>query len=445
MRFDLLGAGMAERDEAMMQMAWYEGLQLLPQHFQAMDARLDGLLHRQMLAASPYSWGIDRLEIDKAALASGTLRVSAIAGGFQDGLAFAWNAQRDGVLECALDDVDVARYSLVVPRTDIALDGKHITRFRQLVGAPVADWTNRDEKAAIVRWLPNLGIRRWDPTNSLYMEIPFLEVTRTASGFKASGFQPPAVRLVPDSTCATEIAAMAQLLRTKAAQLAVAPVPSMLTADFRCGLGWILSSLVAGLPRLEAQMASATAHPYDVFLTLCTIAGMVSPLAGKVPEYVPAYDHADPGAAILPVVRAVHDIVNGIGVDGRRWREVPFALSDGEWIVTVPAHDKQAELVVQAVFDPSVPDSVVASWLQHALICFADEKNRCRELRIRGLARRLQTSLPELGLSAAPGHRYVRISVADVLDFTERQLIIASPDERSGLVLTTVSLIEWIS
>lgn len=441
LHFDLFAlSGHLERDDAISQIAWYEGLQLLPQHFQSWDERLDRLLQRHMLSRSPYSWGIDRLKIDELALESGTLRLIAAAGCFPDGLTFAWNSLRQRPVECALEpSMGPVRYALAVPCEDFTENGTSAGRYMQFVAPPLSDRTNRDEKAAIVRMSPNLSIRRWDPLNPLYVQIPFLEVTNTATGFAATDFHPPAVRLIPDSRCASEVASLIRRLRAKAGQLGALPVSTLLTAEYRPGLNWILSSLVTGLPRLEAQVAGMVAHPYDLFLSLCMIAGAVSPLAGRPPDPFPAYNHADPGASISVVTRFISEVVNPIGMSPSRWNEVPFAFADGEWTVQVPDRHNQSELLVLVAFDKGTTESVVSSWLQHALICFSDEKGRCRETRVRGLMRRIQ-SIPEAGLDARPGECYIRVDVRDGIDALERQLIIADSDARSGLVFTRVSL-----
>lgn len=442
MDFDLLSTGLADKNEAITQIAWFEGLQLLPQHFQSLDARLDGLLRRKMLSSSPYSWGIDRLKIDAQVLGRGILRLALVAGCFPDGLIFAWNSLRDGTVECALEiDTDTIRYALAVPREDFAEKGIDVGRYTQFVAPPLADRANRDEKAVIVRLLPNLSIRRWDALNPLYVQIPFIEVTKTATGFVATSFHPPAVRLIPGSSCEEEVANLIRLLRTKATQLSTLPVPTLLNSEYGPGLNWILSLLTSGLPRLEVQLAGMVTHPYELFLSLCVIAGAVSALRGKAPDYFPPYNHADLSASISGVVEFISEIVQPIGMNPSRWSEDPFIFADGEWTGSVSTRPKQGELLILVVFDQETAESTVSSWVQHALICFSDEKNRCRQARVRGLVRRKQSTL-EVGLEATPGQCYICVDVTGVFEATEKKLIIAGSDERSGLTLARVSLMK---
>src|SRR5687767_13997817 len=67
---------------------WSKGTLLTPQHLQAHDRYLDELLRLQLGALTFCPWGMWRLEIDREALAGGTLLVRAASGRFPDGLLF---------------------------------------------------------------------------------------------------------------------------------------------------------------------------------------------------------------------------------------------------------------------------------------------------------------------------------------------------------------------
>ena len=67
---------------------WSKGTLLTPQHLQAQDRYLDELLRLQLGALTFCPWGITRLEIDREALAGGTVVVRAVTGRFPAGLLF---------------------------------------------------------------------------------------------------------------------------------------------------------------------------------------------------------------------------------------------------------------------------------------------------------------------------------------------------------------------
>ena len=64
---------------------WGEGLLLRPQHFQRQDHYHEQCLHRSIKAVHPYAWGVENLQVDKEALASGVLRLLGLSVRFQDG------------------------------------------------------------------------------------------------------------------------------------------------------------------------------------------------------------------------------------------------------------------------------------------------------------------------------------------------------------------------
>lgn len=64
---------------------WGEGLFLRPQHFQQQDQYHEQRLNAGVLAANPYAWGVLKLEVDRDALSSGSLRLLELALRFDDG------------------------------------------------------------------------------------------------------------------------------------------------------------------------------------------------------------------------------------------------------------------------------------------------------------------------------------------------------------------------
>ena len=64
---------------------WGEGLFLRPQLFQQQDRYHEARLSQMSQLLQPYAWGIQRLKLDKASLALGTLRVLEVSAVFPGG------------------------------------------------------------------------------------------------------------------------------------------------------------------------------------------------------------------------------------------------------------------------------------------------------------------------------------------------------------------------
>lgn len=67
---------------------WSDGLFLRPQHFQQQQRYIDGVIEASLKALRAYPWGVERFEIDEAALTLGSLQINVANGLAPDGTAF---------------------------------------------------------------------------------------------------------------------------------------------------------------------------------------------------------------------------------------------------------------------------------------------------------------------------------------------------------------------
>ncbi len=439
--FDISSNYRAQNRDLLARLAWYEGLQLLPQHLQAMDDRVEGLLFRQMSVATPLSWGLDRLALDQTALQAGILRILNVAGQFSDGTVFSWDDHQSGRLETLVragENGVLRRYAIAMPLDDFTADGVEVHRYRQIPGDFLADRNNRSEKAAVARWIPNLSICEYDTGRSHLLQIPFIDVERSAGGFEAGSYHPPAARLLRESDCRRQIVRLIKRMRAKASQLESAPLPLALSRDHKVGLMPVFSAIAAMLPKLEAQLYADVAKPYDILLNLCEVAGMLSALTGKVPDLFPAYDHTDLARSLLAVSRYIEDITRGVNFEDSRWHETPFVLSGNRWTCPVVARPEE-DVLVRVSFRVSDLDASINTWIDHALVAWDVQEAECRNLRVRGL-RRTQGAAPSgSNSSETRNHRYLSIRSGRI---TGKDLVISAPDPQAQVAVTAI---HWLT
>src|SRR5208282_5360436 len=67
---------------------WAKGTFLTPQHLQFQDRFLENVLDFKLVALQFCPWGFAELQIDRAALSTGSLLLTRAAGLFPDGLVF---------------------------------------------------------------------------------------------------------------------------------------------------------------------------------------------------------------------------------------------------------------------------------------------------------------------------------------------------------------------
>jgi len=429
-----------------MPLAWFEGLQLMPQHFQAIDSRIDAMFARHLNMIYPYFWGVDELHIDEDTLSNGRLTIAKVSGCFPDGLVFEWTSAQDGALDADLStEEEVARYCLAIAIEDLNEKGKSIRRYEKYISLSSDDIVSNDNVVPIIRWKPNLILKTYQRNDKKYIQIPLIDIIKNARGHEIGDFHPPSARLIVGSGCHSKVVHFARLLREKAELIKVSPVSVVNADDYHNSLGWIFNSVVGSLVNLESVLSDEAAHPQDIYDALCNIVASTSGLAGKIPPRLPVYSHLDIAERIGLVVEIAKRAIAPLGIDYLEWRMHSFLLNSGEWRVLIPDDFQGEEFLLQAVFDPVVSVSYVQTWLENVLIYVSGQKQNFREMRVRGLDRRLDTDPPIFDHPFNIDGVVFRVFTSGSVKVLNQSLVIENPDERLNLKIKSLSLMQSIS
>lgn len=278
---------------------WHEGMLLAPQHFQELSARLEALLHQYAAMSTPFAWGVRRLEVDEALLDHRILRLQALEAVMPDGI---YVSQVPEQLDLAPYKADAERAPiriyLCVPEASLAERQGVMARFIATAGTPVAD---RDPEAdegqvaiTIPRLRPNARLVATDEGTGGLVKMPIAEIEYTDSAFQLTDYVPPHPMLSADKWCQPLVAlcnAAASKVRGKANYL-LEMIRSPSGGSNRDRFERQLHSLMAGLPALEAHLATAQIHPYPLYVAMTTLAAHVAAVGAldEIPRF-PRYDH----------------------------------------------------------------------------------------------------------------------------------------------------------
>ena len=381
---------------------WSKGTLLTPQHLQAQDRYLDELLRLQLGALTFCPWGITRLEIDREALAGGTVVVRAVAGRFPDGLLFDAPASDPSPPPRALDtawqqDQRALVISIAVPeyrpgaRNIVGRDA------RSSGAATTARWRGEDQLARdettglaerpvqIAR--PNLRLLLEGESAEGYVTMPLVRLARTPAGEVAldPSFVPPLL----DITASPFIMGIAHRILERAAAKASSLAGARRQrnqglADFSVtdvASFWLLYTLNTHLPQLRHLHEVRRGHPADLWEALLALAGALTTF-GSTPRGFPVYDHARlgdcfgalegqllelldtavPEVAVALPLRTVRPAVQAVAVEQERWLSAP------SWYLAVSAPIRQAELVTRVLAGCKVGSAdVVDTLIRQAL------------------------------------------------------------------------------
>jgi type VI secretion system protein ImpJ len=426
---------------------WHEGMLLSPQHFQQADLRAQGLLSYLAFAAAPYAWGVRRLQIDQAALVGGKFFVTDLEAVMPDGLlvlhpgdprlpaleldllALPPEAAASGRLAVHLT---VAVQSVLASRTG------ELQRYTALEGPEAVDANTGDNAIAIPRLLPVLGLQCTDgpqrPPSSRYVSLPLAVLQAAAQGFSPLPFEPPRQRVERGQLLYQIAEGIAADLRTKAKAWGELLRGALFRgrANIAGDSVATLRTIVRGLPRLEALLQTETAHPLDVYLALCDIAGDLAVGGGQVrlPMFG-KYVHADPRTAFESVRAFIREALDALRTPHRSVTlDHP---APGRFQLELLAEYQRDTLVIGARIAPGQDAAAVTAWFAAAMIGGAARIAAMRLNRVTGARRSVIASAPEIDLVPPPNMLLFRIAADPAFLSTGDTLqIIRPPSEGPG-------------
>ncbi len=306
---------------------WSKGTLLTPQHLQVQDRYLQDLLHFKTSALLFRPWGFQRLEVDREALAAGTLSLSSASGLFPDGLAFDAPDADPLPPPLGLDDVwrdpdlDSVTVSLTIPEyrpgaANVTTNGRdREARFFSEVLVRRDENTGKAEKPIQVA-RKNLRLLEGGEGAEAGSTLPVARIVRSPAGeFELDpDFVPPlldftasdrlgslARRLI--EVLAARSAGLARSRRERGAGLADFGVSDV--ANF-----WLLYTVNSHLPRFRHLFEARKGHPGHLYQAMLELAGALSTFSSDVrPGDLPSYDHADLGGCFRALDEAIHRLL----------------------------------------------------------------------------------------------------------------------------------------
>jgi type VI secretion system protein ImpJ len=386
---------------------------LMPQHFQQLSARVEGLVRQLATQAAPYLWGALLFEFDHSSLVTGKLRVLRVAGLLRDG--FWVQAGSEFGIDLELDlkqHTDVTRSGnmlihLVVPAQGSLSTRGELARFESYDGQAIPDETTGESAIPVPRLRPKVALWAGAQPPARFESFPLLEVNQQGETFLDTGFIPPAVSVPISSALGSLCGEVTALVREK----------TFFLADKLRGGGYTegdaeqletrsrIQSLAAGLPMAEATLQSGNAHPFQLYLAMCHLAGHVARVTfGLVPPQFAPYQHGDLRATFLPVITFIQQAVTDAVIES--WKTYPFRLLNQSFnMAPLPALD-------HALADGSTldaPDLAIAFrpgtgsteesailWGESCVIGSANIMQRLLTNRVLGVERRLVERMPDL-------------------------------------------------
>jgi type VI secretion system protein ImpJ len=344
---------------------WSEGMALDPQHFQQWDRYHSAVLQARMRSVAPHAWGLTDLQIDEAAIANGTFRLTQCSGVMADGLVFSipdldpppvareiaahFSPREERLpvyLAVPIDRVDGINYLLPTDTT------QRETRF---VVAPVTitDETTGHEPRPIEVARPNLVLKVGNEALQGYTTIKLAEVTRTHAGELAidERFVPPCLTLSASRALQVTTRRILEQLMAKSTSLwnRTRHLPH---GQASLSAGDVMSLLLqqttnSFIPILNHYQTSAKQHPEALYTTLSILAGQLSAMPGhsEHPRALPAYNHESATACFAVLDATIARLLGGAAPEVN-YLPIPLVRRDDLDVAEI----SDAALLDEAVF-----------------------------------------------------------------------------------------------
>jgi type VI secretion system protein ImpJ len=309
---------------------WGEGLLLRPQHFQRQDQYHEHRLHKSIAAVHPYAWGVERLEIDRDALASNVLRILALSLRFQDGelvdapgpdelpptvdLGQLPSPQQQSVTYyAALPGLKPFSGNFAQPGQD-----SNTARFVQ-ANQETPDLYTQASPAHLAYLKKTVRLVAESEPRDAYTCFPLLRLRRAATGgFELDPtFVPPSLSVGSAPMLFLQLRRLLDALQAKVSALyGHHREPSRNVIEFRSGdmsSFWLLHTASTACAALTHYLHHPDLHPERLYEQLLATAGALMTFSKSwTLADLPPYQHTDPGPAFLKVHQIIRELLDTV-------------------------------------------------------------------------------------------------------------------------------------
>lgn len=353
---------------------WYEGMAMLPQHFQLQALRNEMLPAMLARCANPGFWGVNHLHIDEAALCAGMLRILRLEAIMPDGTPVEYDISRDSPLEfdCqhllpAAPDSEHILWLALPPLNRAGQWQLMNDRYRSTNSAPMPDLSSGEFPESISLWQPAPRLVYQHERADLIC-LPLLQIVYTEAGFRQSDWFPPSPSVSEESYLSRNTRQLCLQAREKilflSREMQLAQ-QSQRTNDW-LWLTLSLQSIQGALPLLESLINGGRPHPEDLYRALCLFLGLTAILTqDKTLPLLPTFDYQNMQPAFASLFTMLK---NQLAHIHRRYQRINFSRLDNMFSLQLPANIHAGEQVVIGLLMPAGSTFRAESWLQKSLI-----------------------------------------------------------------------------
>ena len=286
---------------------WAEGMFLGQQHFQLWDRYIETYQNLQSRSLSPLAWGVMSLTIDEEALDNGQFRVMDCRAIMPTGSLVSYDVNEDEPLSIDLEGgySDKIEVYLCLPTNRSAAG---ITGYRdngqlcawQTDYLSISDENDPNRQREVMLGRQNLLLLTGEESRDNFVNMKIAEIVNDGDGNFSfvDTFIPSIMRISASERLYNFIQSLIELFSAKARvlneqrQQLSAQIATFGHTDVSNFL--VLQALSAAIPLLRHYRENPELHPEDLYKTLCSAIGSLSPFSFDIEiQSIPKYNHGD--------------------------------------------------------------------------------------------------------------------------------------------------------
>jgi len=302
---------------------WNEGTLLSPQQFQQQSEWESFRSAGISALASPFPWGVEKVEFNDSLLSSGLIQVSRLRLWLQDGSLI--DTQTSELLPAPrelalnqLDSLDVVTVVIALPlmqsgivnvQQEAAVSDRPL-RYREEWVTVQDAFGSEEESIAVARF--NISLRFAHESNESWNTCPVARLIRNGQGGwrQDPTFIPPVALFSASPVLCERLVLLNRQLRSRRQRLmAMRRESNERLADFAVAdvsLFWLLNALNSHARVLAEYERFPARHPEQVWAELARLAGsMLTFSLENDLDAIPGYDHMEPANTFPPLFELI--------------------------------------------------------------------------------------------------------------------------------------------
>jgi type VI secretion system protein ImpJ len=197
--------------------------------------------------------------------------------------------------------------------------------------------------------------------------LPLARVAYENEAFRRTQYIPPHLRVDAGDELGQACAQVAERLREKALFLSGRVTSAAMTGPMVLETKMMIQALVSDLPVFEALLNSRTAHPYALYLALCSLVGNLAGLGmALVPPALEPYDHKDPRSSFMAARDYLFRMIDEGVIEA--YTVVPFKAKKRVFVLKLEEEWVGDRIIVGVRTRSDQHERDVVEWMEHALI-----------------------------------------------------------------------------